>query len=233
MTEKFTNMLKSMPMAKNTFWLASNSPRRREMLGWLDWDIQPVAVDIDESRWETETARDYVMRVSREKAQAFIKDSDVNSVIIAADTIVVLDDEILGKPRDVNDAFAILSALRGRTHEVLTAIAIRTAAGITQDMCCSPVRMRNYTTGEIHAYIESGDPLDKAGAYAIQNRAFSPADDFNGCFASVMGMPLCHLERTLKQCGIGRPNQFALVCQNQLKYSCPITSRVMAGEDIG
>jgi len=203
------------------------------MLGWLDWEIQATAADIDESRRENEPARDYVMRVSKAKAEASITSTDANSVIIAADTIVVLDGVILGKPRDADDAFAMLAALRGRTHDVLTAIAVHTATGTKQDICCSPVRMRNYTTDEMQMYIDSGDPLDKAGAYAIQNRAFSPAEDFRGCFASVMGMPLCHLERTLRRCGIGYLNQFAPVCQNQLKYSCPIPSRVMAGEDIG
>ncbi len=203
------------------------------MLAWLDWDIQSVTADIDESRRENEPARDYVMRVAKEKAQKPIQREDKNSVIIAADTIVVLEDEILGKPNGADDAFAMLAALRGRTHEVLTAIAVRTEAGITQDICSSPVRMRDYSTDEIKQYIDSGDPLDKAGAYAIQNRSFLPADHFEGCFASVMGMPLCHLERTLRRCGIGCPNQFALVCQNQLEYSCPITTRVMAGENIG
>lgn len=203
------------------------------MLGWMDWDIQTADADIDESRSGNETARDYVMRVSRKKVESVIAGADENSVIIAADTIVVLDDEILGKPCDAEDAFAMLAALRGRMHEVLTAIAVRTAKGIEQDICRSSVRMRNYTTDEMWAYIDSGDPLDKAGAYAIQNRVFLPVDDFNGCFASVMGMPLCHLERTLRNCGIGYLDQFAPVCQNQLKYSCPITSRVMAGEDVG
>jgi len=220
-------------MAKNNFWLASNSPRRREMLGWLDWNIKAAPADIDESRQDAEPVCDYVMRVSKQKAEVPIAGTDTHSFVIAADTIVVQNERILGKPKDENDAFSMLSALRGKTHFVYTAIAVRTADGIEQDFCGSAVTMRNYSQQEIRAYIASGDPMDKAGAYAIQNLAFSPVDQFGGCFASVMGLPLCHLERTLKKCGIHRPNQFAAVCQNHLKYSCPITQQVMAGENVG
>ena len=220
-------------MAETNFWLASNSPRRREMLQWIDWGFQAAATDIDESRRLHEPARDYVMRVSSKKAQARITGSDAHSVIIAADTIVVKDENILGKPRDADHAIDMLKNLRGKIHHVFTALAIRREDHIAQDMCCSMVKMREYSDDEIWAYVKSGDSLDKAGAYAIQNQAFHPASDFNGCFASVMGMPLCHLERTLQKLGISSPNGFAANCQNHLKYTCPITERVMAGEDIG
>lgn len=220
-------------MAEMKFWLASNSPRRREMMDWLDWDIQAAAANIDESRRVDESPRDYVMRVSKEKVETLISSAQSGSVVIAADTIVVLDGNILGKPRDASDAFDMLQKLRGRTHHVLTAIAVRTGGRVIQDICCSPVTMREYQSDEIDAYITSGDPMDKAGAYAIQNPIFHPVSDFSGCFASVMGMPLCHLERTLQKCGVVRPDQFGSVCQNHLKYECPITDRVMAGEDIG
>jgi len=220
-------------MAEKNFWLASNSPRRREMLGWLDWNFRIAAADIDESRQPAEPARDYVMRVSKQKAEVPIAGTDQGSVVIAADTIVVLDEEILGKPQDEEDAFSMLVALRGKTHFVHTAIAVRTNAEIQQDICSSAVTMRDYSIEEIRAYIATGDPMDKAGSYAIQNRAFSPVEHFGGCFASVMGLPLCHLERTLKKCGIFQPKHFAAVCQNHLKYSCPITDQVMAGENVG
>jgi MAF protein len=220
-------------MVEKDFWLASNSPRRREILGWLDWEIQAAPANIDESRRASETARDYVMRVACEKAAFPIPQVRSGSVVIAADTIVVLGDEVLGKPLDARDAYSMLAKLRGRTHQVLTAIAVNTAGRIVQDLCSSPVIMREYLDEEMDAYIASRDPMDKAGAYAIQNSTFHPAAGFNGCFASVMGMPLCHLERTLKMCGIIEPEQFGAVCQNHLKYRCPITDRVMAGEDIG
>jgi len=220
-------------MAENNFWLASNSPRRREILSWLDWDISAAAANIDESRRVGEHPRDYVWRLASEKADARIVATDNGSVIIAADTIVALDDEILGKPRDAEKAFEMLVRLRARSHCVYTAIAVRKEGKVIQDICCSHVAMRNFGDDEIETYIASGDPMDKAGAYAIQNLAFHPAEAFNGCFASVMGMPLCHLERTLKKSGVRQPNGFAVICQNHLKYKCPISSRVMAGEEIG
>ena len=187
-------------MVEKDFWLASNSPRRREILGWLDWEIQAAPANIDESRRAGETARDYVMRVACEKAAFPIPQVRSGSVVIAADTIVVLGDEILGKPLDARDAYFMLAKLRGRTHQVLTAIAVNTAGRIAQDLCSSPVIMREYLDEEMDAYIASRDPMDKAGAYAIQSSTFNPAAGFNGCFASVMGMPLCHLERTLNSC---------------------------------
>lgn len=203
------------------------------MLGWLDLDISASAANIDESRRPNEPARDYVWRLAAEKAAVPITAAGKDSVVIAADTIVVLGEEILGKPGDTQKAFDMLSRLRARAHWVYTAIAVFKNGKIFQDICCSQVVMRNYSDAEIEEYIASGDPMDKAGAYAIQSPSFHPAVGFGGCFASVMGMPLCHLERTLQKCDLRQPNEFASVCQNHLKYNCPITGRVMAGEDIG
>jgi predicted house-cleaning NTP pyrophosphatase (Maf/HAM1 superfamily) len=117
----------------------------------------------------------------------------------------------------------------------MTAIAVRyaDAKDVLQDVCRTRVQMRKFTDAEIDKYIKSGDPMDKAGAYAIQNKTFRPTVDFKGCFASVMGMPLCHLERTLQKLSISEPAGLGVNCQNHLKYSCSITDQVMAGEDIG
>lgn len=220
-------------MAEKRFWLASNSPRRREMLAWLNWDLSVSSANIDESRCLNESARDYVWRLAAEKAVASIEAVDEENVIIAADTIVVLDEMILGKPGDADQAFKMLSRLRSQNHWVYTALAVFVNGQTYQDICCSLVNMRDYSDAEIEGYIASGDPMDKAGAYAIQNASFNPTVGFSGCFASVMGMPLCHLERTLQKCGLRQPNGFSTICKNHLKYNCPITSRVMAGEDIG
>jgi len=220
-------------MAKNKFWLASNSPRRRELLAWLDWDLSAQAANVDETRKAGERARDYVCRVAFEKVSVPIQSAGVQDVIIAADTIVVLDEEILGKPENAAQAFDMLAGLRARSHWVYTAIAVRGRTDTILDVCCSPVSMRDYSDAEIRDYVASGDPMDKAGAYAIQNAAFDPVDNFKGCFASVMGMPLCHLERILKKMGIVQPDNFSAVCQNNLKYTCPIFQRVMNGEEIG
>lgn len=217
------------------FWLVSNSPRRREMLGWMDWDFEASAANIDESRRAGEFPEKYVLRLASEKAGYPISGAVTEDVVIAADTIVVLDGEILGKPADEAQAHAMLSHLRARDHWVMTAIAVRIAGAkqMLQEVCRTRVQMRKYSDREIKQYVKSGDPMDKAGAYAIQNKTFHPVVDFKGCFASVMGMPLCHLERTLQKIPIDEPNGFATICQNHLKYNCSITNRVMAGEDIG
>ncbi len=205
------------------------------MLAWLDWDLNASSANIDESRRPKESAREYVLRLAAEKADYPIPGAGFNDVVIAADTIVVLDEEILGKPADEGEAYQMLSQLRAREHWVMTAIAVRSGntGHVHQDICRTRVQMREYADEEIEQYIASGDPMDKAGAYAIQNTAFHPAVDFNGCFASVMGMPLCHLERTQQKLSIYEPSGFAVICQNHLKYNCLITNRVMAGEDIG
>ena len=222
-------------MAQYKFWLASNSPRRREMLAWMDWDLEISPANIDESKRPKETAQEYVLRLAAEKAGYLISGAGLDGVVIAADTIVVLDEEILGKPVDEREAYQMLSQLRAREHWVMTAIAVRfgSTGQVCQDICRTRVQMRNYTNEEIKQYIASGNPMDKAGAYAIQNTAFHPVVDFSGCFASVMGMPLCHLERTLQKLSIYKPNRLAIICQNHLKYSCSITDRVMDGADIG
>ena len=222
-------------MAQCKFWLASNSPRRREMMTWMDWNFEASAANINESQRSNESARKYVLRLAAEKASYPFFGVGVDDCVIAADTIVVLDEKILGKPADEREAFQMLTRLRARAHFVMTAIAVRSGnpARLRQDICCTRVQMRDYSDEEIEQYIASGDPLDKAGAYAIQNTAFHPALDFNGCFASVMGMPLCHLERTLLKFSIDEPDDLAGICQNHLEYKCSITGRVMAGEDIG
>ena len=220
-------------MATKEFWLASTSPRRREMLAWLDWEFQASAANIDESRLSGEKAREHVCRLAYEKVIAPIPDLAENAAVIAADTIVVLDEKIIGKPADQAGAYETLIRLRGRTHWVYTALAVLVNGNITQDICRSEIRMRDYTDEEISQYISGGDPMDKAGAYAIQNKDFHPVVDFTGCMASVMGMPLCHLERTLKKCSVMEPNGFARACKNHLKYKCSISARVLAGENIG
>ena len=222
-------------MTQRKFWLISNSPRRREMLAWIDWDLDAFAANIDESRRTGEPAEDYVLRIASKKARVPIGGAKSGDVVIAADTIVVLGEDILGKPEHPAQAHEMLSRLRAREHRVLTAIAVQVAdsGGSLQDICRTHVCMRDYSDEEIQRYVKSGDPMDKAGAYAIQNGLFHPAIDFNGCFASVMGMPLCHLERTLQKLSVTDPVGLGLICQNHLKYTCPITDRVMAGEDIG
>jgi len=218
-----------------TFWLASNSPQRREILSWSDWNIRTISSNVDESLEEGESPREYVLRMAERKCAEGLMLTDRDDFVIAADTTVVLDEKILGKPDHAQQARAMLAALRGREHRVMTGLAIG-GLGISrprQDICVSIVRMRELTDREIQAYVDTGDPLDKAGAYAIQNPYFDPTVSFDGCYASVMGMPLCHLERTLRSFPDYHHTNWSEICQMKLKYDCPITARVMSGEDIG
>ena len=205
------------------------------MISWLGWSFQVVPANIDESIKAGELPQDYVRRLALEKSTAEVDSAWVGDVILAADTIVVLDDVILGKPADAQNAFVMLESLRDRMHQVVTAISIRQAGheDCLQDICRSNVQMRNYSDIEIREYISSGDPLDKAGGYAIQNPQLHPVENFSGCFASVMGMPLCHLERTLRKLPGYESGNMAEICQKRLEYRCPITRRVLLGEDVG
>jgi septum formation protein len=222
-------------MSSNKFWLASNSPRRREILTWAGWQLEKISSNGDESMLANEPAEQYVRRTAELKSGVKPENISHSDFIIAADTIVVLDGKILGKPKDAIHSFEMLDLLRGREHWVMTAIAVRLANSDNAkiELCKSSVKMRFYSDEEIQRYIESGDPSDKAGAYAIQNPEFHPAENFEGCIASVMGMPLCHLERTLRLYQNYEWTDWPSICQKKLEYKCPVTRRVMAGEDIG
>lgn len=176
--------------------LASASPRRRELLKWLGIEFDCVATNADESPQAGESAPAMVERLSRLKATA-ARGSDAHALVIAADTDVELDGAILGKPRDAEDARAMLRALRDRSHSVYTGLTLADARGLETEIVHSRVWMRNYTDEEIAAYVASGDPLDKAAAYGVQHKAFSPVARVEGCFANVMGLPLCRLYQML------------------------------------
>lgn len=175
---------------------------------------------------------DYVRRLSREKALAAALSVGSPALVLAADTIVVDGDNVLEKPCDAEDAAAMLRRLRGRTHEVYTAVALlETASGqMTVQLVCSPVPMRAYSEAEIAAYIASGDPFDKAGAYGIQNTTFHPTEGFAHCFANVMGLPLCHIARMLVALDMEPPVDVPTACQAHLRYSCPVYRSILAGD---
>lgn len=129
----------------------------------------------------------------------------------------------------------MLCRLRGHTHQVYTGIAVLRMSDETliTDLCVTDVPMRAYGDGEIEAYVATGDPLDKAGAYAVQNPRFHPVEHLSGCYASVMGLPLCHLTRTLRQLDIVPRTDISAECQSALDYACPISSAVLRGEMVG
>jgi septum formation protein len=213
--------------------LASNSPRRRQMLAWLDLPFSAQAMDVDESRLVGESPSQYVLRVAQAKALA-AHAAAAEQAILAADTTVADGEQTLGKPADAAEARAMLRQLRGRSHQVHTGLVLVLPSGSRfSDLCVSQVPMRSYTDAEIESYIESGDPLDKAGAYAIQHPGFHPVETFSGCFASVMGLPLCHLVRTMRQAGFTLSVDPAQVCQTNNRYACPIHQRVLRGETVG
>ena len=222
-------------MIKQTILLASASPRRRELLSWLGWNFAVRAVDIDETPFEGEDPQEYVCRLAAGKADAAAGFAANGSIILAADTTVVHQGEIMGKPADDADAEAMLRRLRDQPHQVCSAFALfAPTAGIKQsDLCVSQVPMRNYSDAEIDAYVASGDPFDKAGAYGIQNKSFHPVEGFSGCFANVMGLPLCHLARSLRQFGLTTNVDIAAVCREKLDYDCPISQAVLEGQTLG
>ncbi|MEW6093255.1 MAG: Maf family protein, partial [Chloroflexota bacterium] len=215
--------------------LASNSPRRHELLSLGGWDFLVHPADVDESLHPGEAPRTYVLRLAEEKARACAESSRPGETILAADTAVTIDGEILGKPVSAAEAVEMLRRLRGRRHQVCTGIAVLDTAtsNLVTDLCVTDVPMRAYSEEEIQAYAASGDPLDKAGAYAIQHARFRPVEALAGCYASVMGLPLCHLRRGLRTLDILPKTDLAAECQAALQYECPIFSRVLAGEDIG
>jgi len=206
--------------------LASNSPRRRQLLALGDWEFKVIVADVDESQRQNESPGDYVLRLAETKARAIA--ANPGQVILAADTAVVDGPDILGKPKDAAEAFAMLTRLRGHTHQVYTGVVLlRQSDGLLlKELSVTDVPMRNYTDEEIHAYIQTGDPLDKAGAYAIQHPQFQPVENLEGCYTSVMGLPMCHVVSMMQKMGFLFHAATPVQCQTMLEYQCPISSAI-------
>lgn len=211
------------------FILASNSPRRRALLALGGWRFDVLPAEIDESMQEGEQPRHYVLRLACEKAQAVAGLSSSQAMVIAADTTVVDDGAMLGKPANAAEAEAMLRRLRGDHHQVYTALCLVKDGVQYQDICATDVCMRSYSDTEILAYIASGDPLDKAGAYAIQHNGFHPVERLYGCYANVVGLPLCHLMRLLEPLKIYPDNDLPGACQRFLGYRCPVFQQILSG----
>ena len=207
--------------------LASTSPRRKALLSLFGYPFTIMPADLDESRLAGESPADYVQRLACEKAAKIACETE--GLILAADTTVADGDEILGKPEDDSDARRMLRQLRGRTHQVFTGIALLESrtGNAYQDICRTDVPMRAYSDDEIDAYVATGDPMDKAGGYAIQHKGFHPVENLKGCFASVMGLPLCHLVPGLRRFGFSIPNDMVERCEAALDYRCPTLPKVL------
>jgi septum formation protein len=210
--------------------LASGSPRRRELLALSGLDFRVMPAEVDEAPRSDEAPPDYVVRLAASKAKKVWGQLNADVMVFAADTTVVDGDQILGKPNDNLEAEKMLRQLRGRIHQVYTGISIAHNGNLVSDLCGSDVAMRQYSEDELMIYISSGDPFDKAGGYAIQNTDFHPVENFQGCFANVMGLPLCHLARALRKWGVHLEKDVPGACQDHLNYICPIYWKILREE---
>ena len=217
------------------FILASNSPRRKQLLALTGWEFVVQPAHVNETLLAGEKPGDYVLRLAESKAGEIAHMTNGSEIILAADTTVVDEDAILGKPSDNEEAASMLRGLRGHTHQVYTGLALcrSRADKMITDLCVTDVPMRNYTDKEIQTYVTSGDSHDKAGAYAIQHPHFQPVEKLCGCFASVMGLPLCHLERALFKLGVAPNLDISKNCQSALNYECLIWQAVLNNEPLG
>ncbi len=199
--------------------LASQSPRRRALLAALGAAFTVDAAEVDETARPGEAPDALVCRLCRAKAQA-VAARRPSAIVLAADTLVALDGELLGKPADPFEATAMLRRLRARVHQVYTAVCVATDGKLTARLSLSNVTMRPYSDAEIARYVASGDPLDKAGAYAIQHPLFAPVEAWEGCYAGIMGLPLRIAHEMLTEFGVPIPGDVALVCERMSGTRC-------------
>lgn len=187
-------------MTSSTLHLASASPRRQALLAALGLHFTAAGVDVDESRRPGESPAAMVLRLAEAKAQA--AGTGTGAVVIGADTAVVLGGEVFGKPADQRDAEAMLARLSGRTHQVLTGVAVRSRRGVETALSTSDVRFRDIGPDEAAAYWHSGEPADKAGAYAIQGRGGVFVATMAGSYSGVVGLPVYETALLLRKAGI-------------------------------
>lgn len=250
--------------------LASQSPRRRELLQLLGLRFEVTVADVAEIPRPNETPAELVTRLSRAKAEAVALAGDSRRpvaratlpvepanqrsdrpatapaagmasnkprLVIACDTVVALEEarrdgppetRILGKPRDSAEAKAMLNLLRGRSHLVYSAVTVmdRTRR-VATELAATRLTMRSYAESEVAAYVASGDPLDKAGAYAIQHEGFHPVENIQGCYASVMGLPLCHLARCLHRLEDELTSELPARCQAHVGHRCAAYEEIL------
>jgi septum formation protein len=179
--------------------LASGSPRRSEILGFVGWDFEKHVADIDETELDGENPADYVQRLAKEKAEAVAQNYE-NTLVLGADTTVVIDDKIIGKPVDVNDARKMLKMLSGREHEVLTGVALVKGNVAKVGLQITSVKFNKMNDEEIEFLVQNGEPLDKAGAYAVQAQAALFIEKIEGDYWNVVGLPInlvYHLMKSL------------------------------------
>jgi len=175
--------------------LASASPRRKELLATAGFSFRVRPSAVEEIRNEGELPVAYVLRLAQSKAQAVWRSGEV---VLGADTVVVIHERVLEKPRDTADAISMLKALAGRTHQVITGICLRHDGGALIDHASTQVQFSPLGEDEIREYVASGEPMDKAGGYAIQGLASKFVERIDGCYFNVMGLPLALVYRHWK-----------------------------------
>ncbi|HXS03885.1 MAG TPA: Maf family protein [Rhodanobacter sp.] len=182
-------------------YLASQSPRRRDLLRQLGMDFAVLDVDVPEQRVPHESPHDYVRRVARDKACAGLTKlgAAADALVLGADTEVVLDGEVFGKPGNGDDAAAMLRRLSGRTHEVISAVWLVGADRAQCAVCISQVRFAVLDESSVAAYVATGEPFGKAGGYAIQGRGAALIEHLQGSYSGVMGLPLFETARLLRE----------------------------------
>lgn len=204
-------------MSAPVVYLASRSPRRHLLLRQIEIEFEPLLLreaigrerDVVEEALDAEPAAHYVERMARTKAQVgWLRVQNrklAERPTLGADTEVVLDGEIFGKPKDRDDAVRMLKRLAGRTHQVLSAVALRTATGTEFEMSASKVTLRRLGAADIERYVAGGEPMDKAGGYAIQGRAAAFVTRIEGSYSGVVGLPLAETAALLARAGIAVP----------------------------
>ncbi|MDH3576727.1 MAG: Maf family protein [Gammaproteobacteria bacterium] len=180
--------------------LASSSPRRQEILKALGLEFSVKAIEVDEDRLADETPEQMVVRLATAKASA--AEMEASCLVIGSDTVVVLGDEVLGKPRDRDEAVAMLLRLSGRRHFVLTGVALRGPDGVQTALSSTEVCFREISRDEARAYWHSGEPRDKAGAYGIQGLGGAFVEAIKGSYSGVVGLPVFETARLLQDAGI-------------------------------
>jgi MAF protein len=225
--------LSQKPDDKLPFALASSSPRRRELIDLFGRPVKTLKVDVDEQPFKGENPTALAQRLATAKLQLAASEQQPESIMIAADTVVADDTRLLGKPANQAAALEMLMSLRGHSHDVITVVAIRVTTEQSEwiESCTTKVPMRDYSKQEVESYVRSGSPLDKAGAYGIQDESHQMTDlpALTGCFANVMGLPLCHLARGMARLGQPPSVDIAARCIEHTGYPCTVYPAILEG----
>ncbi|SMC83111.1 Maf family protein [Sporomusa malonica] len=182
--------------------LASSSPRRQQLLELIGVDFEVIVSDVEEDNTKDMPPHELALTHARDKAVDTAKRASNSDIIIGADTIVVLDGQVFGKPADRAEAIRMLTALAGREHSVISGVAVVMGQQVFSGFNTTIVRIRPLSPAQIKRYVDSGEPMDKAGAYAIQGQGTLLVESINGCYNNVVGLPLGTLSELLQQVGV-------------------------------